>query len=429
MATSIETNFDFKQNEALNFVIQNLSSAPATPVEGQKYYNSTSKIEYYWNGSEWVAGTKIATDEEAATGTKEDVCINPKQLKTGLDTKQAALNYTPENTSNKVTSLSSASTNTQYPSAKLLYDLLLAKAPLASPEFTGTPKSTTPTAGDNSTKIATTAFVATAIAAALTGGLIYKGAWDTTSAVDYSALNSYRPILKGWMFKVIGTGCVIDSVDYKSGDLIIFNRDVSDSTIITTAAIDKYDHTQSEDTVLLDAIQTLTNKTINASNNTISNLALSMFASGVILTALSNSPSDTSILTEKATKTLLDLKANLASPALTGTPTAPTAAAGTDTTQIATTAFVKNAVNTGTSNLIKKETYNNPALTLAADGTCTWSITHTIGNQFIDCKVYEVSTGERVITDEEATSSTVFTITFKAKTNIAVNTYKCVLEG
>ena len=37
--------------------------------------------------------------------------------------------------------------------------------------------------------------------------------------------------------------------------------------------------------------------------------------------------------------------ASLISPALTGTPTAPTAAAGTNTTQIATTAFVKNAVD------------------------------------------------------------------------------------
>ncbi len=40
----------------------------------------------------------------------------------------------------------------------------------------------------------------------------------------------------------------------------------------------------------------------------------------------------------------LALKAPLASPALTGTPTAPTAAAGTNTTQIATTAFVTGAV-------------------------------------------------------------------------------------
>lgn len=41
-----------------------------------------------------------------------------------------------------------------------------------------------------------------------------------------------------------------------------------------------------------------------------------------------------------ATQTALDLKANLASPALTGTPTAPTAAVGTSNTVLATTAFV-----------------------------------------------------------------------------------------
>ena len=40
----------------------------------------------------------------------------------------------------------------------------------------------------------------------------------------------------------------------------------------------------------------------------------------------------------------LALKAPLASPALTGTPTAPTAAAGTNTTQLATTAFVQRAI-------------------------------------------------------------------------------------
>ena len=41
----------------------------------------------------------------------------------------------------------------------------------------------------------------------------------------------------------------------------------------------------------------------------------------------------------------LELKAPLASPALTGTPTAPTATSGTNTTQIATTAFVNSAVS------------------------------------------------------------------------------------
>lgn len=43
----------------------------------------------------------------------------------------------------------------------------------------------------------------------------------------------------------------------------------------------------------------------------------------------------------------LAAKAPLASPALTGTPTAPTAAGGTNTTQLATTAFVQSAVTLG----------------------------------------------------------------------------------
>lgn len=53
-------------------------------------------------------------------------------------------------------------------------------------------------------------------------------------------------------------------------------------------------------------------------------------------------------------------KAPLASPPLTGTPTAPTAAAGNNTTQIATTAFVQAAIAGALSNYLPK---NNPTFT------------------------------------------------------------------
>ena len=49
--------------------------------------------------------------------------------------------------------------------------------------------------------------------------------------------------------------------------------------------------------------------------------------------------------TSGAVKSQLDLKANIASPTFTGTPTAPTATLGTNTTQLATTAFVTNTVS------------------------------------------------------------------------------------
>lgn len=66
-----------------------------------------------------------------------------------------------------------------------------------------------------------------------------------------------------------------------------------------------------------------------------------------------------------ATQTALVLKAPLASPALTGTPTAPTAAVGTNTTQIATTAHVfaeRAAVATLTNKTITGGTTNPTTL-------------------------------------------------------------------
>lgn len=62
-------------------------------------------------------------------------------------------------------------------------------------------------------------------------------------------------------------------------------------------------------------------------------------------------------VTSGGTKAALDLKADKASPTFTGTPKAPTAAAGTNTTQIATTAFVQTAL----TNKVKSFTATIPA--------------------------------------------------------------------
>ena len=80
-----------------------------------------------------------------------------------------------------------------------------------------------------------------------------------------------------------------------------------------------------------------------------------------------------------ATQTALDLKAPLNSPALTGVPTAPTASAGTNTTQVATTAFVGTAV----SNLVASapaalDTLNELATALGNDASFSTTITNSL---------------------------------------------------
>jgi hypothetical protein len=83
-----------------------------------------------------------------------------------------------------------------------------------------------------------------------------------------------------------------------------------------------------------------------------------------------------------ATQTALDAKAPLASPDLTGVPTAPTATAGTNTTQIATTAFVSGAV----SDLVASapatlNTLNELAVALGNDANFSTSITNSIATK------------------------------------------------
>ena len=76
----------------------------------------------------------------------------------------------------------------------------------------------------------------------------------------------------------------------------------------------------------------------------------------------------TDLVRKSQLDTLLTAKAPLASPGFTGTPTAPTAAPATNTTQIATTAFVQDALaSVGAGDMLKSvyDTTNNGKVDVA----------------------------------------------------------------
>lgn len=131
---------------------------------------------------------------------------------------------------------------------------------------------------------------------------------------------------------------------------------------------------------------TFSNKSINADNNTVSNLETDNFKSGVIQTTVraSGSASDTALASEKAIATAVEGRA-------------------------------------------KKITATNPTLTATA-GVCTWNITNTIGSDDTVVIIKEVSTGAEVYCDVTYGSGTV-TVKMNSTSNITAGTYKAIIMG
>lgn len=404
MTTPIKTDLDLNQNQLIQPVAHKSTAAPSSPVAGQfAFFDSTFK---FYDGTKWVdTGLMLATDAQATAGTAENVAVNPKQL--------------------------------------------AAKANIASPTFTGTPSAPTAAAGTNTTQIATTAFVLSAIAAEVLNAKIYKGVWNTTDQTDFSGLNSYRPIKAGWYFDVDGTGCTINGIEYKKGDSITFRQNVAAGTTITSEMIAKTDNTESDDLVRLNVTQTLTNKTINGNNNALSNLTMNMFKNGEVVTTLGNVEKLVTAAAVYAAladyQTSLTFGTGLSEDNGTVTVDHPFIAlaenslvrGGSGGTLVELTAGTNGQVLTmdgGTPTWkapvseIKKRTFTNPALT-PSSGVCTWNITHDLATKDYTVRIYDVSTGQDVIMDKTATGNTALTIQFNSASNVAAGTYKAVIVG
>jgi hypothetical protein len=132
-------------------------------LNGEVAYNEVSDQLWYGKGlgQDGNATSVICIGGEGTYATKSYVT----SAVSAVDVSSQLANYlTTANAGSTYLTISSASsTYLTQSSASSTY------APLASPTFSGQPASVTPTAGDNSTKIATTAFVSAAVSSLVNG--------------------------------------------------------------------------------------------------------------------------------------------------------------------------------------------------------------------------------------------------------------------
>jgi hypothetical protein len=283
MATKVKVKKDFEKNELLNVVIENLSSAPSNPVMGQKYFNTTDKCEYYYNGTAWVkqlAESAIDHNNIANRGTNSHSTIDSHLGSTS----------NPHSVTKTQVSLGNVDNVQQLPMSYLDTD-----GALTSNSDTKVPS-----------QKAVKTYVGT-MAGAAAGAMIYKGTIDGSQTI---AANGITAIQLGWFWKVsvAGTATGIDTPSNAGllvGDMVIANA--SKTSEITAADFDGIDNTEAANIVRLTSTQTLTNKTIDADSNTISNLETDNFKANVIDTdGTLAADSDTRIATQKAVKTYIN---------------------------------------------------------------------------------------------------------------------------
>ena len=431
MSIPFRKDIDLGGNEIQNAVVQNLSSAPLNPKVGQEYYDTTTNQKLIWDGEKWidetsqgdytfqngidlVSGTRnvqlklntaessgltafsansdglkinvteasttakgiieMATDGEVTTGTSEDLAVNPKQLATKV-TKNAditagtgtVVSYDSKGLVTGSSELSIASGSANY----LEYD--------STNHTFGAKVDTTVT--ENSMKLVTSGAVHNAITSAMVGGVKYQGTWDITSATDFSGIT--LPAKKGDLYYVTGTGPkTIGSIEWNAGDYLLVNADVASGGSLT-GKVEKVDNTESADIVRLAATQTLTNKTIDADDNTISDLELDNFKSGVVQTTVraSASASDSAVASEKAIASALEAK-------------------------------------------IAK--FDNPSLT-ASGGVCTWTITTALSPNCI-CSIHEKASGNEVYCEVIYGNGTI-TVKMNSGNTISAGTYTAIVLG